>query len=229
MTVEFEIEGQKFVALNGGPIFKFNEAISFQVHCETQKEVDYYWEKLSETRAEKSFLNELKSQFEREIDLRETLDSKAHTMMTLASGTITVNIALGTFLLTRIADTGIYLFISIVILGAGLGFGIVSILKLIRSYGLRDYHYPMGHEHFYENGKYDAEMVQQVKDMKEEEFNDRLFSGYLDCIKHSTEQYKSKGDGVKMGQLFLVSTLVAIAVLVGFVLISRAFGLISLQ
>jgi predicted 3-demethylubiquinone-9 3-methyltransferase (glyoxalase superfamily) len=48
MTVEFEIEGQKFLALNGGPIFKFNEAISFQVHCETQEEVDYYWDKLSE-------------------------------------------------------------------------------------------------------------------------------------------------------------------------------------
>jgi predicted 3-demethylubiquinone-9 3-methyltransferase (glyoxalase superfamily) len=48
MTVEFETEGQKFLALNGGPIFKFNEAISFQVHCETQEEVDYYWEKLSE-------------------------------------------------------------------------------------------------------------------------------------------------------------------------------------
>lgn len=48
LTVDFEIEGQKFVALNGGPIFKFNEAISFQVHCETQKEVDYYWERLSE-------------------------------------------------------------------------------------------------------------------------------------------------------------------------------------
>jgi predicted 3-demethylubiquinone-9 3-methyltransferase (glyoxalase superfamily) len=48
MTVEFEIEGQKFLALNGGPIFKFNEAISFQVHCEKQEEVDYYWEKLSE-------------------------------------------------------------------------------------------------------------------------------------------------------------------------------------
>jgi predicted 3-demethylubiquinone-9 3-methyltransferase (glyoxalase superfamily) len=48
LTVDFEIEGQKFVALNGGPVFKFNEAISFQVNCETQKEVDYYWEKLSE-------------------------------------------------------------------------------------------------------------------------------------------------------------------------------------
>ena len=53
-TVEFEIEGQKFLALNGGPIFKFNEAISFQVYCETQEEVDYYWEKLSEGGDEKA-------------------------------------------------------------------------------------------------------------------------------------------------------------------------------
>jgi len=48
MTMDFEIEGQKFTALNGGPVFKFNEAISFVVQCKTQKEVDYYWEKLSE-------------------------------------------------------------------------------------------------------------------------------------------------------------------------------------
>jgi predicted 3-demethylubiquinone-9 3-methyltransferase (glyoxalase superfamily) len=47
MTIDFEIEGQKFVALNGGPIFKFNEAISFQVYCDTQEELDYYWENLS--------------------------------------------------------------------------------------------------------------------------------------------------------------------------------------
>ena len=47
MTVEFQLEGQGFVALNGGPVFKFNEAISFQVHCKTQEEVDGYWEKLS--------------------------------------------------------------------------------------------------------------------------------------------------------------------------------------
>ena len=48
MTVEIEIEGQKFVALNGGPHFKFNEAVSFQVMCRTQAEIDYYWEKLGE-------------------------------------------------------------------------------------------------------------------------------------------------------------------------------------
>jgi predicted 3-demethylubiquinone-9 3-methyltransferase (glyoxalase superfamily) len=48
MAVEFEIEGQKFVALNGGPQFKFDEAISFQIHCETQDEVDYFWRRLTE-------------------------------------------------------------------------------------------------------------------------------------------------------------------------------------
>ena len=47
MTAEFEIEGQRLVALNGGPHFKFNEAVSFQINCENQKEIDYYWEKLS--------------------------------------------------------------------------------------------------------------------------------------------------------------------------------------
>ena len=47
LTVAFELDGQKFTALNGGPMFKFNEAISLQVNCETQAEVDYYWEKLS--------------------------------------------------------------------------------------------------------------------------------------------------------------------------------------
>jgi predicted 3-demethylubiquinone-9 3-methyltransferase (glyoxalase superfamily) len=47
MTVTFEIEGQEFVALNGGPLFKFTEAISLMVKCETQKEIDDMWEKLS--------------------------------------------------------------------------------------------------------------------------------------------------------------------------------------
>jgi predicted 3-demethylubiquinone-9 3-methyltransferase (glyoxalase superfamily) len=47
MVVAFELDGQLFTALNGGPVFKFNEAISFQINCDTQEEVDFYWEKLS--------------------------------------------------------------------------------------------------------------------------------------------------------------------------------------
>jgi predicted 3-demethylubiquinone-9 3-methyltransferase (glyoxalase superfamily) len=48
MTVSFELEGQSLVALNGGPHIKFNEAISFQITCETQDEIDYFWSKLSD-------------------------------------------------------------------------------------------------------------------------------------------------------------------------------------
>ena len=48
LTVDFEINGQKFVGLNGGPEFTFNESISFQIHCADQEEVDYYWDRLLE-------------------------------------------------------------------------------------------------------------------------------------------------------------------------------------
>jgi predicted 3-demethylubiquinone-9 3-methyltransferase (glyoxalase superfamily) len=48
MTVSFVLDGQEFVALNGGPEFTFNEAVSFQVHCDSQEEVDEYWRRLSE-------------------------------------------------------------------------------------------------------------------------------------------------------------------------------------
>jgi predicted 3-demethylubiquinone-9 3-methyltransferase (glyoxalase superfamily) len=47
MTVAFKLDGQEFIALNGGPMFKFTEAISFVVNCETQAEVDHYWDKLT--------------------------------------------------------------------------------------------------------------------------------------------------------------------------------------
>ena len=47
MTVRFKLEGQEFIALNGGPVFKLNEAVSFMVFCDTQEEIDYFWNKLS--------------------------------------------------------------------------------------------------------------------------------------------------------------------------------------
>ena len=48
MTVEFELDGQRFVGINGGPEFNFDEAISFAIECESQEEIDYFWTKLSE-------------------------------------------------------------------------------------------------------------------------------------------------------------------------------------
>jgi predicted 3-demethylubiquinone-9 3-methyltransferase (glyoxalase superfamily) len=63
LTVEFEIEGQEFVALNGGPAFKFNESISFVVNCETQQEVDHFWEKLTADGGQESQCGWLKDKF----------------------------------------------------------------------------------------------------------------------------------------------------------------------
>jgi predicted 3-demethylubiquinone-9 3-methyltransferase (glyoxalase superfamily) len=63
LTIEFEIEGQKFVALNGGPVFRFNESISFVINCETQKEVDYFWDKLTADGGEESACGWLKDKF----------------------------------------------------------------------------------------------------------------------------------------------------------------------
>lgn len=63
MTVEFELDGQEFIALNGGPHFKFTEAISLAVHCQTQEEVDYYWEKLAADGGQESQCGWLKDKY----------------------------------------------------------------------------------------------------------------------------------------------------------------------
>jgi len=63
MTVEFTLDGEEFVALNGGPQFKFTEAVSFVVMCDTQEEVDYYWEKLTADGGEPGQWSWLKDKF----------------------------------------------------------------------------------------------------------------------------------------------------------------------
>jgi predicted 3-demethylubiquinone-9 3-methyltransferase (glyoxalase superfamily) len=63
LTIEFEIEGQKFVALNGGPRFKFTESVSFVVNCESQDEVDYFWDELTADGGEESACGWLKDKF----------------------------------------------------------------------------------------------------------------------------------------------------------------------
>jgi predicted 3-demethylubiquinone-9 3-methyltransferase (glyoxalase superfamily) len=63
MTATFELEGQEFIALNAGPHFKFNEAISFVIDCETQEEVDYYWKKLTADGGQESQCGWLKDKF----------------------------------------------------------------------------------------------------------------------------------------------------------------------
>jgi len=63
LTAAFELDGQKFVALNGGPRFKFTEAISFVINCETQEEIDYFWDKLTSDGGQESMCGWLKDKF----------------------------------------------------------------------------------------------------------------------------------------------------------------------
>jgi predicted 3-demethylubiquinone-9 3-methyltransferase (glyoxalase superfamily) len=63
MVVDFELEGLRFTALNGGPMFKFTEAVSFVIHCDTQEEVDYYWHKLTSTGGQESMCAWLKDKY----------------------------------------------------------------------------------------------------------------------------------------------------------------------
>ncbi len=63
LTISFELDGREFMALNGGPIFKFNESISLVVNCKDQEEVDYYWNKLTENGGKESMCGWLKDKF----------------------------------------------------------------------------------------------------------------------------------------------------------------------
>jgi predicted 3-demethylubiquinone-9 3-methyltransferase (glyoxalase superfamily) len=63
LTVDFELEGNRFTALNGGPEFKFNESISFVIECEDQREIDYFWERLTGDGGEESMCGWLKDRF----------------------------------------------------------------------------------------------------------------------------------------------------------------------
>jgi predicted 3-demethylubiquinone-9 3-methyltransferase (glyoxalase superfamily) len=63
LTIAFELEGQKFTALNGGPMYKFNESVSFVVRCDSQQEIDYYWSKLTADGGSESQCGWLKDKF----------------------------------------------------------------------------------------------------------------------------------------------------------------------
>lgn len=63
LTIQFMIEGQEFLALNGGPMFQFSEAVSFTINCETQEEIDYYWQKLTADGGEEGQCGWLKDKF----------------------------------------------------------------------------------------------------------------------------------------------------------------------
>ena len=178
--------------------------------------------------AEDDFLTELKSQFQNEIDLRKTLDSKANTMITISSGISTLLIAIGTFLVSRIVDKNIYYGVSIAILATGIISAVIAILFFIQSYAIRKYKYPMGAVSFFRDGEYDKKSVENVRNLSKREFNDKMISGYLKSIKNSGEQNKKRAEKIMNGQICLIIAIATVGCLIGFILISMGSQLIRL-
>jgi hypothetical protein len=119
---------------------------------------------------EEAFLEELKIQFDKLIDLRKALDSKASTVITIGSGLITVNIAIGTFIISQIVlQKNIYSLIPIGALALGTVLAVISIWQFIRSFSIRDYLYPMGSTYFFNNGEYQEKNVNKVRNLTSEE------------------------------------------------------------
>ena len=179
--------------------------------------------------AEKTFLNELKCQYERDLDLKKTLDNKATNMITVASSIVTLNIAIGTFLISKINGIGAVYFSTIAILFIVIGLALFSISRFISSYALRGYQYPFGHELFFEKNEYNVNLVEKVRGLPERELNDRLFKGYLKSIKTCAELNDDKATGIRGGQKVLIVALIGIAFLIGLILILTGSGIISLK
>ena len=179
--------------------------------------------------AEEDFLAEIKSQFKNDLDSRKTLDNKANTMITVASGVSTLLIAIGTFLITRIVEKTDVYSISIGLLAAGIIAAAFGILSFIVSYSVRNYTYAVGQEHFYKGDKYQKDLVERVRNLPKRDFNDRLFKGYLDSIRIAAKNNKTKAKWIKVGQVLLLFTIADIAALVGFILVATGSGWIRLQ
>jgi hypothetical protein len=132
--------------------------------------------------SESDFLNELKTQFERDVDLRKNLDNKANTMITISGSISTLLLAIATFLITKIHPTQGIFFGSIIILGLGIIFSIISISFFVKSYSLRKYRYVMGSEIFFKNGKYDEAKIDRFRNASKEMFARHLIKEYLASI-----------------------------------------------
>ena len=179
--------------------------------------------------AEESFLQELKLQFDKEIELRKNLDTKASTMITVASAVSTLLTAIGTFLISRIIEKDIFYGISILILGVGIMLAVLGIWRFITSYSLRGYTYPMGHEWFFDQGEYNRKRVDTIRNLSIKDFSDRLYKGYLESVRTSAQLNASRAAAIKWGQKFLTGSIITTAFQVVFILSCMDIGLIKLS
>jgi hypothetical protein len=181
-------------------------------------------EELKDTNEE--FLPELRRQFEQYMALRSYLDTKATNSITMSSAIVTVLVAIGTFLVTKI-DNAQPIFIPLaIILGGGILCDIIGIIYFVKSYIIKGYRYPMGHKAFFDKdtGNRKIDVINTFIDYSKERFKNHLIIEYLDCIRENGKSNESKAASIRLGQYLFIASMCCIVLILLLVMASLASG-----
>ncbi len=183
----------------------------------------------SDGQSSDEFLTEIRYQFDRDLDLRKNLDSKSTHLITMCSTIVTILVSIGTFLITKIVPKNEIFGISLAILGMGIILATCCIYLLTRSYALKTYRYPMGHEQFFKNGIYDLTMSETFRNTEKQKFNKHIIKEYFECIKSNSEIMVKKAEIIKKAQRLFNMAIFSVGIVVVFILGSFGLGLIKLN
>jgi uncharacterized protein YnzC (UPF0291/DUF896 family) len=169
--------------------------------------------------AERDFIGEIKAQFQRDLDIKTILDGKAANMITMSSAIATFLLAIATFVVTNINPAHVFYEIAILFVIAGIVLATSAISFFVRSFTIRNYAYPVGHERFFENNVYNKEMADRFRTATKDEFNEHLIEEYLGSIKTNAKSNLEKANRLKYGQWLFFGLVLSISILLGSLLI----------
>jgi hypothetical protein len=167
------------------------------------------------------FLQELKSQYDKEFDLKNTLEGKANYLLTIAGVVSTLLFGFGTFLIDNL-DTS-YPFLSYIttLITLGVAINIVSVLFSVLSFKIQPYRYVMPYNHFFnDDGTFNEEAIEEYRDADIGVFKDTLIETYLRCIKHNDLTNKGKAVKVKVAQWLFFAGVITIPIAIGILLLN---------
>jgi hypothetical protein len=174
-------------------------------------------EKENETAA-RDFLEALRFQYEKELELRNILDNKTSNIITMSSSIITIAIAVSTFLLSKI-EYQPHLIAALCMLAVVLGFATFAIYYLLKAYSLRKYRFAITSESFFDKGAYNKDLAKRFLTTEREKFAERMAEEYLTSINQNKERNGEKARFVKNGQKSLYWSLFILSILVGFAVV----------
>ncbi|WP_148685647.1 hypothetical protein [Candidatus Nitrosocosmicus hydrocola] len=171
----------------------------------------------SDENAESEFLSELKSQLEKDSDIRRTLDTKANTMIVMSSSISTLLITVGTLLIKSISENAnhfsLILYVPILILGIVLSS--ISIIMFVKSLSLRRYRFPIGHEIFLnENDELNQTNIDKFRTLSKKKFMGHMIKEYLLSIKNHEKLNGEKGSYISNGQIFVIANIINFSILI---------------